>query len=121
MINVRDALSSNFIIFRQSLNNFLNFHLVEFIYTFLRIFTIKGGFSGILKRLIWGIILTLVCFISRCILLEYGGMFGILKFTTLRLRGEMIRTLEEIAKMFGREKSDIMREALQIGIREMKI
>lgn len=43
------------------------------------------------------------------------------KVTTLRLPEETIRALEELAKMFGREKSDIMREALQIGIREMKI
>ncbi|MBS7249502.1 MAG: UPF0175 family protein [Candidatus Freyarchaeota archaeon] len=34
---------------------------------------------------------------------------------------ETIKVLEELAKMFGREKSDIMREALQVGIREMKI
>ncbi|MGQ9721664.1 MAG: UPF0175 family protein [Candidatus Jordarchaeum sp.] len=43
------------------------------------------------------------------------------KVTTLRLPKETIKVLEELAKMLRREKSDIMREALQIGVREMKI
>ncbi len=43
------------------------------------------------------------------------------KVTTLRLPEETIKVLEELARMLRREKSDITREALQIGIREMKI
>ncbi|MEM2145779.1 MAG: UPF0175 family protein [Candidatus Jordarchaeaceae archaeon] len=34
---------------------------------------------------------------------------------------ETVKTLEDLVKMLKREKSDVMREALQIGVREMRI
>jgi predicted HTH domain antitoxin len=43
------------------------------------------------------------------------------KVTTLRLPKETVKTLEDLAKVLKREKSDVMREALQIGVREMRI
>jgi len=43
------------------------------------------------------------------------------KVTTVRLPEEAVKALEDLARFLGRERSDVMREALQIGIREMKI
>ncbi|MHA1263423.1 MAG: UPF0175 family protein [Candidatus Freyarchaeota archaeon] len=43
------------------------------------------------------------------------------KVTTVRLPEETVKAPEGLAKMLHREKSDIMREALQLGIRELKI
>ena len=43
------------------------------------------------------------------------------KVTTVRLPEETIEDLEDLTDKLRREKSDIMREALQLGIRELKI
>jgi len=44
-----------------------------------------------------------------------------LKVMTVRLPEETVEELEGLTKMLQREKSDVMREALQIGIGEMKL
>ena len=43
------------------------------------------------------------------------------KVTTVRLPEETIEDLEDLTDKLQREKSDIMREALNIGIDEMKL
>ena len=43
------------------------------------------------------------------------------KVTTVRLPEETIEALEDLTDKLQRERSDIMREALQIGIGEMKL
>jgi len=43
------------------------------------------------------------------------------KVTTVRLPEETIEDLEDLTDKLRREKSDIMREALKIGIDEMKL
>ena len=43
------------------------------------------------------------------------------KVTTIRLPKEMKDALEDLADKLDRERSDIVREALQIGIGEMKL
>ena len=43
------------------------------------------------------------------------------KVTTVRLPEETIDALEDLADKLQRERSDIMRDALQIGIGEMKL
>lgn len=43
------------------------------------------------------------------------------KVTTIRLPKDMKDTLEDLAEKLGRERSDIVREVLQIGIGEMKL
>ena len=43
------------------------------------------------------------------------------KVTTVRLPEETIEDLEDLTDKLQREKSDIMREALKIGIDEMKL
>jgi len=43
------------------------------------------------------------------------------KVTTVRLPEEMFKTIENLTKKLQREKSDVMRDALQIGIGEMKL
>lgn len=43
------------------------------------------------------------------------------KVTTVRLPEETIEDLEDLTDKLQREKSDIMREALNIGIGEMKL
>lgn len=43
------------------------------------------------------------------------------KVTTVRLSDETIKALENLTETLQREKSDLMREALQIGIREIKL
>ena len=43
------------------------------------------------------------------------------KVTTVRLPEEAVKALEDLSKSLQRERSEVMREALQIGIREMKI
>lgn len=43
------------------------------------------------------------------------------KVTTVRLTEETIEDLEDLTDKLQRERSDIMREALQIGIGEMKL
>lgn len=43
------------------------------------------------------------------------------KVTTVRLPEETLENLEDLTEKLGREKSDIMREALKIGIDEMKL
>lgn len=43
------------------------------------------------------------------------------KVTTVRLPEETIEDLEDLTDKLQREKSDIMREALKIGIGEMKL
>ena len=43
------------------------------------------------------------------------------KVTTVRLPEETIENLEDLTERLQREKSDIMREALKIGIDEMKL
>ena len=43
------------------------------------------------------------------------------KVTTVRLPEETIEDLEDLTEKLQREKSDLMREALQIGIDEMKL
>ena len=44
-----------------------------------------------------------------------------MKVTTVRLPEEAVEALEDLAKALQRERSDIIREALQIGISEMKM
>ena len=43
------------------------------------------------------------------------------KVTTVRLPEETIEALEDLTRRLHREKSDVMREALRIGIGEMKL
>lgn len=43
------------------------------------------------------------------------------KVTTVRLPEETIEDLEDLTDKLRREKSDVMREALKIGIDEMKL
>jgi predicted HTH domain antitoxin len=43
------------------------------------------------------------------------------KVTTLRLPEETMEDLEDLTRRLQRERSDIMREALRIGIGEMKL
>ena len=43
------------------------------------------------------------------------------KVTTVRLPEETIKALEDLTDKLRRERSDVMREALQIGIGEMKL
>lgn len=43
------------------------------------------------------------------------------KVTTVRLPEETIEDLEDLTEKLQREKSDLMREALKIGIGEMKL
>ena len=43
------------------------------------------------------------------------------KVTTVRLPEETIESLEDLTDKLQRERSDVMREALQIGIGEMKL
>lgn len=43
------------------------------------------------------------------------------KVTTVRLPEETLRVIEELADKLQREKSEIMREALNIGIDEIKL
>ncbi len=43
------------------------------------------------------------------------------KVTTVRLPEEMLEVIEELTDKLQREKSEIMREALNIGIDEMKL
>jgi len=43
------------------------------------------------------------------------------KVTTVRLPEDMLRELNEIGGMLGMERSDVIREALRHGIRELKI
>lgn len=43
------------------------------------------------------------------------------KVTTVRLSDETIKALENLTEKLQREKSDLMREALKIGIREIKL
>jgi predicted HTH domain antitoxin len=43
------------------------------------------------------------------------------KVTTVRLPEETLENLEDLTERLQREKSDIMREALKIGIDEMKL
>ncbi len=43
------------------------------------------------------------------------------KVTTIRLPKDMKDALEDLAGKLGRERSDVVREALQIGIGEMKL
>lgn len=43
------------------------------------------------------------------------------KVTTIRLPEDMKDALEDLADKLGRERSDVVREALQIGIGEMKL
>jgi len=43
------------------------------------------------------------------------------KVTTVRLPEETLENLEDLTETLQREKSDIMREALKIGIDEMKL
>jgi len=43
------------------------------------------------------------------------------KVTTVRLPKETIEALEDLTEKLQRERSDVMREALQIGIGEMKL
>jgi len=43
------------------------------------------------------------------------------KVTTIRLPEDMKNALEDLADKLGRERSDVVREALQIGIGEMKL
>lgn len=43
------------------------------------------------------------------------------KVTTVRLPEETIEALEDLTEKLQRERSDVMREALQIGIGEMKL
>ncbi len=43
------------------------------------------------------------------------------KVTTVRLPEETIEDLEDLTEKLQREKSDLMREALKIGIDEMKL
>jgi len=43
------------------------------------------------------------------------------KVTTVRLPEETIEALEDLTDKLQRERSDVMREALQIGIGEMKL
>ncbi|MFP3985827.1 MAG: UPF0175 family protein [Candidatus Bathyarchaeia archaeon] len=44
-----------------------------------------------------------------------------LKVTTLRLSEEALKELEALTKKLQRDKSDVIREALQLGIQEMKL
>ena len=44
-----------------------------------------------------------------------------LKVTTLRLSEETLKELEELTKKLQRDKSDVIREALQLGIQEIKL
>lgn len=44
-----------------------------------------------------------------------------LKVTTLRLSEEALKELEELTKKLQRDKSDVIREALQLGIQEIKL
>lgn len=43
------------------------------------------------------------------------------KVTTLRLSEETVEELEDLTRRLRREKSDVMREAMRIGIEEMKL
>lgn len=43
------------------------------------------------------------------------------KVTTIRLPKDMKDALEDLADKLNRERSDVVREALQIGIEEMKL
>ena len=43
------------------------------------------------------------------------------KVTTVRLPEEAVKALDNLARSLRRERSEVMREALQIGIKEMKI
>ena len=43
------------------------------------------------------------------------------KITTVRLPEETLEALEDLTDKLQRERSDIMREAMQIGIGEMKL
>jgi len=43
------------------------------------------------------------------------------KVTTVRLPDETMDELEDLTKRLQREKSDVMREALRIGIEEMRL
>ena len=43
------------------------------------------------------------------------------KVTTVRLSEETIEALEDLTDKLQRERSDVMREAIQIGIDEMKL
>ena len=43
------------------------------------------------------------------------------KVTTVRLPAETMKALEDLTDRLQRDRSDIMREALQIGIGEMKL
>jgi len=43
------------------------------------------------------------------------------KVTTIRLPEETMEDLEDLTERLQRERSDVMREALQIGIGEMKL
>ena len=43
------------------------------------------------------------------------------KVTTVRLSEETIEALEDLTDKLQRERSDVMREAIQIGIVEMKL
>lgn len=61
-----------------------------------------------------------VRFISDCILKEYGDGLTF-KVTTVRLPEETIEALDDLTEKLQRERSDVMREALQIGIGEMRL
>lgn len=43
------------------------------------------------------------------------------KVTTIRLPEETLEALEDLTERLQRERSDVMREAMQIGIEEMKL
>jgi predicted HTH domain antitoxin len=43
------------------------------------------------------------------------------KVTTIRLPEEMVTVLEDLTNKLQKERSEIMREAMQIGIGEMKL
>ena len=43
------------------------------------------------------------------------------KVTTIRLPEETLEALEDLTDILQRERSDVMREAMQIGIGEMKL
>jgi predicted HTH domain antitoxin len=43
------------------------------------------------------------------------------KVTTVRLSKEVLRELEELSRRLSRDRSDLLREAVKLGVRELKL
>ena len=62
----------------------------------------------------------IIKFLFYCILREYDEHMTY-KVTTIRLPIELVREIDLLAKTLNRDKSDIIREAIRHGLREIKI